>query len=649
MRLGFRVGGSGVDVNYPIRAVAAATVGGLLGLSGFLGGLYDFGRWGVLAVVVAAFGIAAVMSSASLPRGWSALAPAALALLACIDFLSARWAEDEQQALLAGHRAALYAVALALLVMLFRERRAPTALLAGYVAGVLVTAVIDLHAMLDAGGQSLFFRGRLDSPLGYVNGQAGMFALACWPLVAAAERAERRVVAGAAAGLASLLLSLVVLTQSRGALAALIISAAVVVGVLPGRWRRVLLLGVLAAGAAVTWGRLSAVSESFAFSTGRVDPDASSRAAIGAIAVATAVAITWCLTRMLVAWFRAPERLRGMGAHPALVWTAGLIIVVAGAVAAGPSLAQTINDRADSFKALKPATANSRLTSAGGNRYDYWRVALRQFERWPVGGSGAGNYDRTYFVDRRTEEDIRQPHSIEFQALAETGVVGFLALMTVLGTAGVAAVMRARRAGQAGTALGLTTACVGILATWAVHTSVDWMYLLPGVTGPALAALAFLTGRWDRQSRRPTPRLVRPVIFAALILIIGSLGIQLAADRDRKAAADALPARPEKAIDEARSALKLVSNAPDAYYALAAAEARLNRYGAARATLLEASRNKPHDFVPYALLGDLASRRRDFATARADYERAVELNPRSTALRKALRSARKGSGAARGP
>ena len=77
---------------------------------------------------------------------------------------------------------------------------------------------------------------------------------------------------------------------------------------------------------------------------------------------------------------------------------------------------------------------------------------------------------------------------------------------------------------------------------------------------------------------------------------------------------------------------------PDTYYVLAAAQARGNNYSGARATLREASRRKPHDFIAQALLGDLALRRGDLDTARSDYERALSLNPRSSALQASLRN-----------
>jgi Flp pilus assembly protein TadD len=64
--------------------------------------------------------------------------------------------------------------------------------------------------------------------------------------------------------------------------------------------------------------------------------------------------------------------------------------------------------------------------------------------------------------------------------------------------------------------------------------------------------------------------------------------------------------------------------------------------GGARAALLEATRREPHDFVTWALLGDLAVRRGDLAQARRDYGRASELNPRGPGLESLAKNPRAG-------
>ena len=72
-----------------------------------------------------------------------------------------------------------------------------------------------------------------------------------------------------------------------------------------------------------------------------------------------------------------------------------------------------------------------------------------------------------------------------------------------------------------------------------------------------------------------------------------------------------LTSDPAAAIAKARDSLRLNDERLQAYYLEAAAWARLGDYRRARAALAEAARREPHDFVTWALLGDLATRRGD--------------------------------------
>jgi Flp pilus assembly protein TadD len=53
--------------------------------------------------------------------------------------------------------------------------------------------------------------------------------------------------------------------------------------------------------------------------------------------------------------------------------------------------------------------------------------------------------------------------------------------------------------------------------------------------------------------------------------------------------------------------------------------------------LLAAAALEPHNYVPPALLGDLAVRRGDLAVARAAYARALVLNPRDPTIQTDVR------------
>jgi Flp pilus assembly protein TadD len=85
-------------------------------------------------------------------------------------------------------------------------------------------------------------------------------------------------------------------------------------------------------------------------------------------------------------------------------------------------------------------------------------------------------------------------------------------------------------------------------------------------------------------------------------------------------------------LSDARAALDVDDEIMEAYYLESAAHARLGQYRPAIGALREAVRREPHDFLPWALLGDLATRRGDLERARGYYARAAALNPRDPAI-----------------
>ena len=145
--------------------------------------------------------------------------------------------------------------------------------------------------------------------------------------------------------------------------------------------------------------------------------------------------------------------------------------------------------------------SDTRFLSGGGYRYDYWRVAWKEFSSEPLRGLGAGNYPRDYFLERRTSEDIRQPHSLPMQTLAELGIVGGLLLATFLAAVVAGLWRQSRRARRSLTRRMVAVAAGGAFVAWFMHTSVDWLHNIPGVTGVALCAAAALLAPWSRSVR----------------------------------------------------------------------------------------------------------------------------------------------------
>jgi cytochrome c-type biogenesis protein CcmH/NrfG len=93
-----------------------------------------------------------------------------------------------------------------------------------------------------------------------------------------------------------------------------------------------------------------------------------------------------------------------------------------------------------------------------------------------------------------------------------------------------------------------------------------------------------------------------------------------------------LAKHPGAAVQDARRAIRLDGASLEAYYLEAAGLARFDRGADARATLLQAAREDPTNFVTWTLLGDLHVRLRNFSAARSFYGRAHQLNPKDPAL-----------------
>jgi tetratricopeptide (TPR) repeat protein len=196
----------------------------------------------------------------------------------------------------------------------------------------------------------------------------------------------------------------------------------------------------------------------------------------------------------------------------------------------------------------------------------------------------------------------------------------------------------------------VVVAAIGVVVAWFVHTSVDWMHLLPGLTGVALLGAAVLlrpAGGADDAAELATQRAGRaldfapvrsraarlaPVVLVAVAITVAALSLsrqslsELYIDR----AQAALAADPARALVEANRALRLDHEAIEAYYAK----------DAARAVLLDATRREPRHFVTWVLLGDLSTRQGQRRAAAAEYARAHALNPRDVGIAKLATDAR---------
>ena len=604
------------------------------GVSAVADGFYDLTVWGPITIAVAAVAVAAAAVTAAKPRTLPLLAVVGLAGLWLWSWLSAGWAESADQALVTAGRWALYTALLLSLLLLARSELERWLPLIFATLGILAVSAWVVLRMLDGDVEALFFGGRLRDPLGYVNGQAGYFLLGFWPCVALAEQERSKVLSGVGAAGAIVLGSLLVLSQTRGVLPAAAASGLVVLLVVPGRPRRVWVLGLIGLALVALSGPLLDVYQNLPEGQ-PADPELVKQAARRILLVALAGGVVWALAQTLLTRFTR-------GDSPAAAWTRrSESVLAAGAVAlallavivAVGNPVDKVQQQYDDFVNLRVDSSDStRFLSGGGYRYDYWRVAWLEFKDAPLRGQGAGNYDDLYFLERRTSEDIRQPHSLPLQVLAELGLVGMLFLCLFAGAALAGLWRQSRRSRERPERRIVAVAAGGAFVAWLAHTSVDWLHNIPGVTGVALCAVLALVAPWTkRRGASISTRIVTVALVAvAAVAVADSVGRLASADKDRIDARDSLNSDPVESLRLANESLALNDKAVLAYYVKSAAYARVGRYREARETLLDAIDIEPRDHLTWALLGDLTARRGRFREARRYYLRSLELNPRNS-------------------
>lgn len=634
----------------PQRSIAPlllVPLGLALGLSPFADGVYDSAEWAPAGIVVLALlsGCCIARTPHLTRRAVAVLA--AVAALGAWSLLSALWADSIQQAVLEGNRLIVYAAFLALLLMVLRRDTSILWLFGAVLAGAVGVAGWVMVGLWD-GDSTLFLSRRLNDPLGYINGQASFFVLALWLSIGLAEQRRSVPLAGLGAGLAVLFAGLAVLGQSRGVILAAGASILLVLAVMPGRQRRLALLATGAACLGFAVPRLFDVYDEEAAATSL--PGAATAIAIAA----TAAAFAWTLlvlSERRVAAADGTQVARRAGG--VLVAVLAVAVLAVGAARAGP-IVDYADRQYDAFidvGGVRGEPTASRLATGAGNRYDYWRVAVDAWRDDALVGVGAGGYDRPYFLMRQTQEDIRQPHSLPLQVLSELGLVGAALLALVLAAVGWAGATRIRALHRSSREREpVVVAAVGVLGVWAAHTTVDWMHLLPGLTGIAIAAMAVILRRKPsdtsprlklRLPSGPVPRVAGALAVGLVLTLAGlSLGRQALSEYYRSQAREALADDPAEALREANRSLRLDREALPAYYAKAAAIARFGDGQGAEAVLREAARREPGDFVTWVLLGDLSVRREDLAAARSFYGRASQLNPRDEGIARLARDPR---------
>lgn len=431
--------------------------------------------WLPLAIVAAC--VAAVVAGAGEARRPPRLllaGAAALAALAAWTAVSIVWAPSPAGARDEALLVALYAVVLLLPGLTLAgggERRAATG---AVVAGLAAIGLLTVVALLtSATPDDLFFFGRLDFPVSYVNASSALFVVGVWPAVALAARREAAVaVRSAAVAAAALALALAVAAQSKGSVLGLVASAVVVLAVSPARLR---LLAAFVAAAVPAAALAAPLTEPY-----RTSAAAASRgvglAALAATALAALAGALLAAADRRVDIGPARRRVVGRGLLGLLVLAATAGVVAFFVTVSAPG--SWLGAKWTAFKDAPPGGGATHLTSLGSNRYDFWRVALDETVAHPLRGLGGRGFFSAYLEHRRSLESPLRAHSLYFDTLSELGVPGLLLLLAAIGLPALLLIRRRASLTAAGS--------LGAAAYFFAHAAVDWIWTVPVVVVPAL-------------------------------------------------------------------------------------------------------------------------------------------------------------------
>lgn len=474
-------------------AALGLTLAGPTVLAFFTGGYFDSARLAAGVVAWALVLAAALAGRRALPTGRSGrLAILALALLTVWSAISFAWAPLSDPATQALERLILYLGALIGAAALLRGERARIWTEPALAAGATIVIGYALAGRLLPGliheAADVTALGRLEQPLTYWN---AMGALAAMGLVLAVRIAGtpgrgRALRCGAAAASVALALGLY-LTFSRGALAAFLLGAVVLVALqptVPQLW---------ALGTALLMGGVAAALASGLTGVRDLGGSLSAREHQGVEMLAALVLLGGLAAG--TQWYRARRESRPIATlrrprHTGAAVTALVVALFAGLV---------IYAATDKGGRLPASGANpARFGSLQTNRYAYWRVALTDgFVRHPLNGVGAGGFAVIWLRYRTIPEEVQVAHSLYVETLAELGLVGFVLLVTCFGS--VAAAARRAYARAPVTAAG----SIAALVVFATHAAVDWDWEMPALTLVALALAGSVIGIADGEEREP--------------------------------------------------------------------------------------------------------------------------------------------------
>ncbi len=619
-----------------------------------------------LAVAGAVLAVAVVLVGAP-GRGWGGATLLLFAALAALTFASIAWSVKPDDSWLEANRTLSYLAAFGAAMAMARlvPGRWPAVLGAVATAATVVCAYALLTKVFPATLDANDLVGRLKAPFGYWNATGLMAALGLAPCIWAGARPARgRVLRTLSIPALAILLTVLVLSYSRGTLLAAIVACGCWFAITPMRLRAALVLGLGAAGGAAL--TLSALAH-HALTHDNVSLPSRTAAGhtFGVVLVVALVLLTLVGLAATIAVDRVILRARVRRRIGIALLVAVALVPVGGVAAMAASSRGLTGEVSHVWSTLTSANgvvseSPGRLVELSNSRPRYWREGLKVGEHALLKGVGAAGFQTARSRYSTDLLSVGHAHSYVIETFADFGLIGVLLSLGLLVAWGMAtartlgfrrrlgggrapagdefAAPAVAAAGHAAERVGLIT-MLAVVLTFGIHSAIDWTWFFPGVAVPALFCAGWLAARGplsEPVGHLSAPkRLTAAPAAAGAVVAIGAIAIGAAwviwqplrsSNADASAVTALLGGDTRTALADAQTAVSTDPVSADALWELSEVHIAAGDLGAARTDLVRATSRQPDNPETWERLGEFDLRHRQPRVALVELANAVRLD-----------------------
>lgn len=603
---------------------------------------YENGGYGLTARTFLAIGVWLVLvvggslgllARDGVPRR-AILAALLLASFALWTLVTSIWAPSAEDAFSEFDRTALYVGLFMLAIATGRSRGRATwiAGLALAIDAVVVVAILSrfFPSLFPERSLAAFLpnaSSRLSFPLGYWNALAILAALGV-PLTAAAVAHSRPRVARAAATCSMpAVASVIVLASSRGGAIALVIGCVAFLACSGSRAvaLRFVLVGAVGAVLAVV-----ALRSQSAIVDGPLGTPAAVHAGHVAAALLLAVlAVTFALSFALERY--APAAVAAPSPRVVRALAVVVVLVIAAAIVAAHPVRHFQDFQQPPAAGAAANFSTAHLTSGSGSgRWQFWSVAVHEWESAPVVGRGAGSYQSWWAEHAPFTYFLRNAHSLYLEVLGEVGLIGFVLLVGSIGVGLVTGIQAARR--STGVDRERIAALVGTGLAFFATAAIDWTWQLTVVALVGVVALGLLAASLPGAPPRVGASRIGIVIVGFVVawaVLVAEAVPWLASSRISHSQSAARRGDLVAARKDALDAKTIEPWASSPYLQLALVEESAGDLRSAERRIHQALDRDTRDWATWYVAARIEREAGDAAGAAHAYARARSLNPRS--------------------